>query len=188
MRRASSLLVLVVMFLLPVLALAQDADVVADAGLLVQDAGVLAQAAVAAAAEGTVATVSPLRQLMDQLLAVLTPFVVAVVGLMTTWVLKKLRDRLHLQVSDAQMTSWTQLAEQAALRGAEYARKVTRGESRKPTGDEVLGVAVEWAADMALKSGLPAMSPERLKGLIESQLYRMRLSYAAPRSNSKSAI
>lgn len=117
-----------------------------------------------------------LQNATDQILAILIPVFVTAIGAIATALLMKLKSKLHLDVSDKTAEAWTQLAEKAALRGAEWARQKikTLEDDKKLPGGEVMDVAVNWALQMAEQQKLPAMAREKLQGLIESQLFKLR--------------
>jgi len=160
----------------------------APAPAVADDGGVAAVTEPAAPAPIAVttppATVAPtpaaktgLQNLSDQLLAVLIPvfatFIAGLVGLL----LNKAKQKLHLDVSDKTTEQWKSLARQAALRGAEWARKKAKEltDDKKVPGPEVLDVAVNWATDMAVSQGLPELARGRLEGLIEAELFKLRV-------------
>jgi hypothetical protein len=117
-----------------------------------------------------------LERLSTEVMNVLVPVFVALVGGLATWLLKKLKEKTGIEVSDAAAESWFKLAHKAALRGAEYARNkakdLTEGETIP--GPEVLELAANWAIDMGKSLKLPEMGREKLEGLIEAELFEMR--------------
>lgn len=133
--------------------------------------GILLAPSLAWAAEPTA-----LERFSTEVLNVLIPVFVALIGGLATWLLQKLKERTGVEVSEAAAQSWTMLAHKAAMRGGEYARKrakeLTEGE--KVPGPEVLEVATNWAIDMAKSLKLPEMGREKLEGLIEAELFEIR--------------
>lgn len=117
-----------------------------------------------------------LERLSTEILNVLIPVFVALVGGLATWLLKKLQEKTGIQVSDAAAKSWSDLARKAALHGGEYARKKAKNlaEGEKIPGPEILEVAANWAIDMAEHLKLPAMGRAKLEGLIEAHLFELR--------------
>lgn len=117
-----------------------------------------------------------LERLSTEVMNVLVPVFVALVGGLATWLLKKLKEKTGIEVSDAAAASWFKLAHKAALRGGEYARnkakELTEGE--KVPGPEVLELATNWAIDMGKSLKLPEMGREKLEGLIEAELFELR--------------
>lgn len=122
-----------------------------------------------------------LGRLSDDILNVLTPIFVAFIGALAVWLLALLKKKWGIGVSDATTSAWADLARNAALRGAEYARakaKAALGNKKVP-GPEVLEVATNWAIDVARNAGLPEMARKALEGLIESQLFELRMEETA---------
>jgi hypothetical protein len=117
-----------------------------------------------------------LEALRDQLLAILIPTFVLFVGALATAALSKFKKKLGLDVSEKVAVQWQMLAQSAALRGAEWARKKTKEmtDGKKVPGPEVLDVAVNWATDMAVHQGLPELARAKLEGLIEAELFKLR--------------
>lgn len=119
---------------------------------------------------------SALSKLADDLMAILIPAFLALVGMLVTFILNWVRKKFKLNVSDAQIASWAALAERAANRGAEWARNKARDmtDGKKVPGPEILEVAVDWAVEMGRSLKLPEMGREKLVGLIESHLAARR--------------
>lgn len=117
-----------------------------------------------------------LEALRDQLLAILIPTFVLFVGALATAALAKFKKKLGLDVSEKVADQWRALAQNAALRGAEWARKKAKEmtDGKKVPGPEVLDVAVNWATDMAVHQGLPVLARAKLEGLIEAELFKLR--------------
>lgn len=143
---------------------------------------VFALPALAFAADGQTA----LQNLTDQIMAVLAPVLVTAVGLVATAILMKLKAKLHLDIADKTMESWSALAGNAAMRAAEWARqkaKTLEGDKKLPGGD-VMEVAVNWALQMAEQQKLPQLAREKLVGLIEAELFKLRLAYSSMTSDT----
>ena len=138
-----------------------------------------AEEAVAPAPE---AQETALSKLSAEVLSILIPAFLALIGLLVTWVLNKIRKVLHLNVTDKQIAAWAALADKAANRGAEWARNKARDLTEGETipGPEVLEVAVDWAIEMGRAFNLPEMGREKLVGLIESHLHAKREDSANP--------
>lgn len=117
-----------------------------------------------------------LERLSTEILNVLIPVFVALVGGLATWLLKKLKEKTGIEVSDAAAESWFKLARKAALRGGEYARRKAKDltEGQRVPGPEVLELATNWAVDMGKSLKLPEMGREKLEGLIEAHLFELR--------------
>jgi len=117
-----------------------------------------------------------LQNLTDQVMAILIPAFLSAITLMIAWVLFKLKEKLHIDVSKKTQEAWTELARNAALRGAEWARAKTKElvKDAKLPGGATMEVAVNWALQMAEQQGLPTLAREKLIGLIESELYKLR--------------
>jgi len=114
-----------------------------------------------------------LSKLTTEVMNILVPALLTLIGLLVAWVLNWVRKKFHLNVSDAQINAWSKLAEKAANRGAEWARNKakTATEGVKVPGPDVLEVAVDWAVEMGRVFKLPEMGREKLIGLIESHLF-----------------
>lgn len=121
-----------------------------------------------------------LEVLHDQMMSILVPVFVALIGGFATWALAKIKTRFHLDVSDKTMQQWKELAQSAAYRGAEWAREKSKGlvDGKKVPGGDVMEVAANWALQMAEHQKLPAMAREKLVGLIESELFKIRQAEA----------
>lgn len=117
-----------------------------------------------------------LQTFTDQVMAILIPAFVTLIGLFATWILMKVKAKLHIDVGVKTQEAWAQLARDAALRGAEWARKKAKDVvgDRKIPGGEVMEVAANWALQMAEQQGLPTLAREKLVGLIESELFKLR--------------
>lgn len=118
-----------------------------------------------------------LEDFHTQVMAILVPVFVTLIGGLATWIGLLIKKKFHLAVSDQTMEQWNALARAAALRGAEWARAKSKEfvEGKKLPGGEVMDVAAKWAIQMAAQQGLPALGAEKLTGLIESELFKLRL-------------
>ena len=135
-----------------------------------------APAPVAEAPAPKSATQTSLDKLSSEILNVLIPIFVLLVGGLATALLNWVRKRFKLDVSDKQISQWSMVAEMGASRGGEWARNKAKDltEGEKVPGPEVLEVAVNWALDYGVAHGLPEMGREKLEGLIESKLHVKR--------------
>lgn len=125
---------------------------------------------------------SALSKLSEDLMNILIPAFLALIGMLVTFILNWVRKKFKLNVSDAQIATWATLAEKAANRGAEWARNKAKEltEDKKVPGPEVLEVAVDWAVEMGRSLKLPEMGREKLIGLIEGHLAAKRANPADP--------
>ena len=158
------------------------ADVVEDAGIAWDgglDAGTKPVVAPEVSADKPMPSAEPVaepRTALDnfssEILNILIPGFLAFIGFLVTWILNKVRVKLHLTVSDQQIDSWARLAERAAGRGAEWARNQVKDltEDEKIPGPDILEVAVNWATEMGKTFKLPEMGREKL------EIYRDLLS------------
>lgn len=121
-------------------------------------------------------TPTALSKLSSEVLNILVPVFLLLIGLLVTWILNWVRKKFKLDVTDQQIASWVSLADKAANRGAEWARNkaIELTEGKTVPGPEVLEVAVNWAIEMGIAFNLPEMGREKLIGLIESNLYARR--------------
>lgn len=130
-------------------------------------------------ADGTTPATSQtaLQNLTDQVMAVLIPIFVLLVGGLATTILAKVRHKLHLDNNDKITAQWDDLAKKAALRGAEWARQEAKKleEGKKLPGGPVMETAANWAIDMAVQQGLPDMARKKLEGLIDAHLFKLRI-------------
>jgi hypothetical protein len=110
--------------------------------------------------------------LMDMLIPAFSTLILGLFSLLLLWGKKKLK----LDVSDKGLASWTEVAKLAVDRGAEWSRNKVKKlvEGQKVPGPEVLDVAVNWATDLGVSMGLPAIGRAKLEGLIESELSKRR--------------
>ena len=123
-----------------------------------------------------------LSGLSSELMNILLPSLVTLIGLLCAWVLNKMKTKLGLNVSDMQIDAWSKLAEKGANRGAEWARNKakTLTEGKKLPGPEVLEVGVNWALEAGKAAKLPAMGRNVLEGWIEGHLHTKRVDPANP--------
>lgn len=123
-----------------------------------------------------------LSKLSTEVLNILIPAFLALIGFLVTWILNKVRKKLHLNVSDQQVEAWAKIADKAAARGGEWARNKAKDATDGKTipGPEVLEVAVDWAVEMGRAFNLPEMGREKLVGLIESNLHSKRTDHTHP--------
>jgi len=128
--------------------------------------------ALAFAADGQTA----LDNLSTQILDILIPVFGTFIATLAAWVLLKIKAKLHIEVSDKTAAAWEDLAEKAALRAGEWARNKakTLTDGKKIPGPEILEVGANWAIDMAVARGLPALARNKLEGLIEAKLFQYR--------------
>ena len=160
LRRTSSLFAALFILLLPVIAWAEP----------------LATATATAIAPAPTA----LDRLSAGLLDIIVPVVVTAVGVFASWCLLKLKQKLHLDISDASLDQWSNLAKSAAARGAEWARneakKLTAGQ--KVPGPAVLEQATNWAMDVAASLNLPEKARKTVEGWVEAELNKLRREQA----------
>jgi len=112
----------------------------------------------------------------SEVLNILVPVFVALIGALATWILAKIQQKLHIDVGEKVAANWAELARKAALRGGEWARKKSKDltEGKKLPGGEVMEVAATWAIEMAKQQKLPEMARAKLEGLIEAHLFELR--------------
>lgn len=127
-----------------------------------------------------------LSRFASGVLDLLIPIFVAFIGSLVTWILYKIKEKFHISVSQDTQDQWADLAEKAALRGAEYARSKAKDltEGKKVPGPEVLEVAAQWAIGMAENLKLPALASDKLKGLIEAHLFKLRIMDETNKANT----
>lgn len=133
-------------------------------------------AAVAPAAEPAAQT--SLDKFSSELMNILVPTFVTLIGGLAVAFLAWVRKKLKLDVSNQQIYQWSEVAELAAGRGGEWVRNKTKGltEGKEIPGPEILEVAVNWGLDYGIAHGLPDIGREKLGGLIESKLHQRRLA------------
>ena len=189
---ALSLAIFLGAYLAPTTALAQDeppAAAAIDAGAVPPDAmpapaaAPVEEVAPAPAAEpapaaspAPTAAKTALDNLSHELMNILVPAFVALIGGLVTFLLNWIRRKFKLTVSDQQIDAWAKLAERAAARGAEWARKKAKDltEDEKVPGPEIMEVAANWAVEMGKTFKLPEIGREKLEGLIEAHLSTQR--------------
>ena len=112
----------------------------------------------------------------SEIMNILIPVFVALIGALGTWILRKVQQKLHIDVGEKTAAAWGELARKAALRGGEWARKKSKDltDGKKLPGGEVMEVAAGWAVEMAKQQKLPMMAREKLEGLIEAHLFELR--------------
>lgn len=116
-----------------------------------------------------------------EILNILIPVFVTLIGALATWILRKVQQKLHIDVGEKTAAAWAELARKAALRGGEWARKKSKEltDGKKVPGGEVMEVAAAWAVEMAKQQKLPEMARNKLEGLIEAHLFELREAEAA---------
>ena len=112
----------------------------------------------------------------SEIMGILVPVFVTLIGGLATWILRKVQQKLHIEVGDKTALAWDDLARRAALRGGEWARNKSKDltEGKKLPGGEVMEVAAIWAVEMAKQQKLPEMARNKLEGLIEAHLFELR--------------
>jgi len=143
-------------------------------------------AAVVEVAPATVAVpaekeLTALAKFSTEIMNVLVPIFVTLIGALATLLLNWVRKKTKLEVSDKQIASWSAYAELGAARAGEWARNKANAaaDGKKVPGPEVMEVAVNFAIDMGKQYKLPEMGREKLEGLIEGHLHKTRAPAAA---------
>lgn len=131
-----------------------------------------------------------IQDAMAQVMSILIPVFVAFIGGLATWILRKVQQKLHIDIGEKTSAAWADLARRAALRGGEWARKKSKDltEGKKIPGGEVMDVAAKWAIQMAEQQKLPVMAREKLEGLIEVELFKLRLEAAPTPTSTPPAV
>lgn len=144
---------------------------------------------VALAQDATKPAPTAIEEFTSQLMNILIPVFVTFIGSLATWLLMKLQKKFKLQLSDQTQKQWADLARSAALRGAEWARKKSKDltEGKKLPGGEVMDVAAKWAIQMAEHQKLPELAREKLEGLIEAELFKLRREQAVETAGDPNA-
>ena len=116
----------------------------------------------------------------SEVMSILIPVFVALIGALATWILAKVQQKLHIDVGQKTADAWADLARKAALRGGEWARKKSKDltDGKKLPGGEVMEVAANWAIEMAKAQKLPELARAKLEGLIEAHLFELRAAEA----------
>ena len=114
----------------------------------------------------------------SEIMNILIPVFVALIGALATWILAKVKQKLHLDVSQKTSDAWSALAEKAAARAGEWARNKSKEltDGKTLPGGQVMEVAANWAIEMAKAQGLPDLARAKLEGLIEAHLFVARQS------------
>ena len=175
-RRASTLLAgLVLSFSIPAIAFASDAGAVAEIEVAPALAETPEPTVVPAAAPS--ATRTSLDKLSSEILNIIIPTLVAIIGALATMLLGWINKKAKLDVSDKQISQWSMVAELAAGRAGEWGRNKlkTLTEGQTIPGPEILEVGVNWTIDYGVAHGLPGMGRKKLEGLIESKLHSRRI-------------
>ena len=129
-------------------------------------------------ASNTEPTRTSLDRLSSEILNVLIPTFVLLIGVLATAFLNWIRRKTKIDVSLKQIVSWGIVAELAAARGSEWVRNKTKDmtEGKTIPGPEILEVATNWAIDFGVANHLPEVGRAKLEGLIESKLQAKRLA------------
>jgi hypothetical protein len=122
------------------------------------------------------ATKTSLDKLSSEIMNILVPVFVTLIGGLAAAFLAWVRKKAKLDVSDKQINQWSMVAEMAAGRAGEWARNKTKelAEGKTLPGPEILEVGVNWGLDYGIAHGLPDIGREKLEGLIESKLHFKR--------------
>lgn len=165
----------------PTVALAQDAvPVVAPASApapapvpVVEE---VIEAEAAPLADSVPIDQTSIAKIVNELMNALIPVFVMIIGGLGTLLLNKVRQKFNLKVSDEQIQSWSMIAEKAAHRGGEWARKKANAaaDGKAMPGPEIMEVAANWAVDLGKQFKLPQMGREKLEALIEAELFKLR--------------
>lgn len=121
-------------------------------------------------------TKTALDNLSSELLNILIPAFVALIGAIAASLLNWIRRKFKVNVSNDQIAQWSAIAEKAADRGGEWARNKAKDltDGKRIPGPEILEVATNWAIEMGQHFNLPEMGREKLMGLIEGHLHSVR--------------
>jgi hypothetical protein len=162
----------------PVTAPAPAAEAPAEVAPEVVVADAPAPAVVAPAAQ------TSLDKLSSELMNILIPVFVTLIGGLAAAFLAWVRKKAKLDVSDKQLNQWKMVAEMAAGRAGEWARNKTKDltEGKTIPGPDILEVGANWGLDYGIAHGLPDIGREKLEGLIESHLHFRRAEVTPPAS------
>lgn len=125
------------------------------------------------------ATQTSLDKLSSEILNILIPAFVTLIGGLFALLLSWIRKKLQLDVSNKQIYQWSMVAEMAADRAGEWTRNKTKDltEGKTIPGPEILEVGANWGLEYGKAHGLVDIGREKLEGLIESKLQARRIDF-----------
>lgn len=131
-----------------------------------------------ALAQGGDSDPTALEMFYSESMKVLIPAFVTLIGSLAVWLGHKLRQKTSLEVSDKNIEAWSKIVKKAARRGAGWAKSKGKNyvDDQKLPGPAVLEVGATWAIETAKEMKLPKMGREKLKDLIEDELFDLAKS------------
>jgi hypothetical protein len=112
--------------------------------------------------------------LLDFLVQLSAPFVTAILGVLGTWLVRKLTKKWDVEKQDAMVNLTNNLIASGVAFAEEQGRKALRSGKPRTKGADKLGMATDYIQRQLDSSGLPGIAEEELVKLIEARLQQER--------------
>ena len=112
--------------------------------------------------------------LLDFLVQLSAPLVTMILGVLGTWMVRKLGKKWDVEKQQAAITLTQNMVGAGVSFAEEQARKALRTSKVKTEGADKMQSAVDFVMEQLDASGLPAIGEAELKKLIESRLHQER--------------
>ena len=113
--------------------------------------------------------------LLDFLVQLSAPIVTMILGVLGTWVVRKLGKKWDAEKQEAVIRLTENMVGAGVSFAEEQARKALRGDKVKTEGAQKMQSAVDFIREQLDASGLPGIGEEELKKLIEAKLHKERV-------------
>ena len=113
--------------------------------------------------------------LLDFLVQLSAPIVTMILGVLGTWVVRKLGKKWDAEKQEAVIRLTENMVGAGVSFAEEQARKALRTSKVKTEGAQKMQRAVDFIREQLDASGLPSIGEEELKKLIESRLHKERV-------------
>jgi len=111
-----------------------------------------------------------LSEILQNLLPVVGTLIGAVLSVLVAWVLKKVKEKAGLDIAASQQQQLLTALDHGIGLAEQWAASKLKTGAPVPSGAEKLDKALEFAAELAKKSGLEAKAREELTKLLEARL------------------
>lgn len=112
--------------------------------------------------------------LLDLLVQLSAPLVTMILGVLGTWVVRKLGKKWDVEKQGAAIKLTNNMVAAGVSFAEEQARKALRTDKVKTEGADKMQSAVDFVMQQLDSSGLPGIAETELKDLIESRLHQER--------------
>jgi len=112
--------------------------------------------------------------LLDFLVQLSAPLVTMILGVLGTWMVRKLGKKWDVEKQQAAITLTNNMVAAGVSFAEEQARKALRSDKVKTEGADKMQAAVDFVMQQLDSSGLPGIAEAELEDLIESRLHQER--------------